>query len=286
MSLFMDQSLARRLERAEASIGVGYVGVRQRLEPSLRSAWQDIGGAYAFFDGPSSILTQSFGLGLFTPAAEAIGALEAFFETRAAAAQHEVSLLAGVDTHALLADRGYRPVELSNVLVLSLGAAQRDAPAATAPSELRVRRCAHPSGAATSEALERDERAWMATAAAGWSDTPDVGAFIDTIARVAFHNPLLVNFFIERGGEPIGTASLAICDDVAVLAGASTVPAGRGRGAQAAALAVRLAEATAQRCTLAMLAATPGSGSQRNAERAGFRVAYSRTKWARPASRA
>jgi hypothetical protein len=32
-------------------------------------------------------------------------------------------------------------------------------------------------------------------------------------------------------------------------------------------------------CDLAMMAAEAGSNSQRNAERKGFRIAYTRTKW-------
>jgi hypothetical protein len=32
-------------------------------------------------------------------------------------------------------------------------------------------------------------------------------------------------------------------------------------------------------CDLAMMVAMPGSESQRNAERNGFRIAYTRTKW-------
>ena len=32
-------------------------------------------------------------------------------------------------------------------------------------------------------------------------------------------------------------------------------------------------------CDLAMMVAEAGSGSQRNAERQGFRIAYTRTKW-------
>jgi hypothetical protein len=32
-------------------------------------------------------------------------------------------------------------------------------------------------------------------------------------------------------------------------------------------------------CDLAMMVVVPGSDSQRNAERKGFRIAYTRTKW-------
>jgi GNAT superfamily N-acetyltransferase len=69
-------------------------------------------------------------------------------------------------------------------------------------------------------------------------------------------------------------------DGVAILAGASTVPEFRCRGLQAALLHARLEHAARAGCDLAMMAALPGSGSQRNAERRGFRIAYTRTKWA------
>jgi hypothetical protein len=44
-------------------------------------------------------------------------------------------------------------------------------------------------------------------------------------------------------------------------------------------LAARLAEARQRGCEIAMMVTEPGSTSQRNAERRGFRVAYTRTKW-------
>ena len=43
----------------------------------------------------------------------------------------------------------------------------------------------------------------------------------------------------------------------------------------------RLRYAAAQGCTIGMIVTQPGSGSQRNAERHGFRIAYTRTKWHR-----
>ena len=64
-----------------------------------------------------------------------------------------------------------------------------------------------------------------------------------------------------------------------LLAGASTIPDARGRGAQNALLAERLRYAAEHGCDVAMMGALPGSGSQRNAERNGFRVAYTRIKF-------
>lgn len=67
--------------------------------------------------------------------------------------------------------------------------------------------------------------------------------------------------------------------DTALLAGASTVPEARNRGCQNALLSARLELATNNGCTLAMMAASPGSQSQKNAQKNGFNIAYTRTKW-------
>ena len=71
---------------------------------------------------------------------------------------------------------------------------------------------------------------------------------------------------------------------VALFAGASTVPAMRRRGLQYALLAARMQYAIEKQCDLAMMGALPGSSSQRNAERHGFRIAYTRIKWQRETS--
>jgi GNAT superfamily N-acetyltransferase len=62
------------------------------------------------------------------------------------------------------------------------------------------------------------------------------------------------------------------------------MPIARGRGAQRALLAARLQYARDHGAELAMMVAAPGSASQRNAQRVGFQVVYSRVKWARAAS--
>jgi hypothetical protein len=86
-------------------------------------------------------------------------------------------------------------------------------------------------------------------------------------------------FVVERDGEPIATAALFIHEQTALLAGASTIPSGRRQGAQNVLLDARLRHAASHGCDLAMMVAAPGSASQRNAERQGFRIAYTRTKW-------
>ena len=63
---------------------------------------------------------------------------------------------------------------------------------------------------------------------------------------------------------------------VAQLAGAATLPAFRRRGVQRALLAARLAAARRAGCDLAVVTTQPGTQSQVNAERQGFRLLYAR----------
>ena len=67
-----------------------------------------------------------------------------------------------------------------------------------------------------------------------------VAHLITSIARAASLNALAVNFVTERDGVAIATGSLVVHGRVALLAGASTIPSGRGLGAQGMLLAARL----------------------------------------------
>ena len=226
------------------------------------------------FDGIDSPLTQSFGLGMFAePTADDMEALEAFFRGRGADVHHEVSPLAEPSLLPLLTSRGYQPVELTSVLHQPI--VPRPAPVApvVSPSDIRAR-LIRPG----------EESVWSDTAARGWGEHPELTAFMREFGEVSAHARGTRCFIAERRDVPVAAAALAMHGGVALLAGASTIPEWRGRGAQAALLAARLAHAADQGCDLAMMGASPGSASQRNAERQGFRIAYTRIKWRLPAS--
>jgi hypothetical protein len=260
----VDHALARRLERAEAKGGACSIDARARLWPERGAAWIDVRGTYAMFDGVESPLTQTFGFGLFEePTAADLDALERFFADRGAPAFHEVSPLAHPSTFALLGDRGYRPFEFTSVMFQPVAAR----PAAEA-SALRVR-VAGPD----------EEARWTRTAAAGWSEFPGVESFMLEIGRLSMACRGVTCFLVELGDEPVATGQLSIHGGLALFAGASTVPVHRGKGAQQALLDARMRYAAEQGCDLAMMCAAPGSASQRNAERQGFRIAYTRMKF-------
>jgi hypothetical protein len=266
-----DLSLARRLERAEARAGANFVEARARLCPDSGAVWIEVAGAYAMYDGVASPITQTFGLGLFEPVTSVeLERIEAFFLERGAHVDHEVCPIADKSLWPLLNQRGYVPIEFSSVLFLPL--AREWNVAAPANREIRVR-----------IANGSEHELWAQTAIEGWRrEAGEFAGILGDLMRVAAGRSGDVSFLAERNGRAIATGALSIQDGVALLAGASTIPDARNLGAQRALLASRLRYAEDAGCELAMMAAEPGSASQRNAERAGFRIAYTRIKWRRP----
>jgi GNAT superfamily N-acetyltransferase len=257
-----DLALSRRLEGCEAKTNTSFVEARARLEPESGAGWLEYGGACAMFDGIGSPLTQTFGFGVLSPVSEEVLVrLEEFLESRGAQPFHEVSPLSGNDALAILGGQGYRPVEVTSVLY-------RPLPASVEQPQLRTR-----------IAAPDEVQLWAETAAEGWSEYKEASGFMHGLARITASSAGTSAFFAELQGRPVATGALAIHDGVALLAGASTVPSARNQGAQRALLEARLRYAAEAGCDLAMMCASPGSTSQKNAERQGFRVAYTRVKW-------
>lgn len=269
--VFCDLPLARRLERTEAEANARFVEARAALFPDSGAAWIEVAGAYAMFDGVASPCTQTFGLGLFQDATAAdLEVIEAFYRARAAPVFHEVSPLADPFLVSLLNTRAYEPFELSSVMVRPLAGGPDPAVPGNPGIRARVIR-------------EGEQDLWAATAAKGWADVAPADVLRD-LMRISAHRQGELAFLAEREGAPVAAGALSIHEGVALLAGASTVPEARKQGAQLALLNARLRYAAERGCDLAMMCAQPGSASQRNAERHGFRVAYTRIKWRLAAS--
>ena len=264
---FSDLDLARRLERAEAESGARFVEARARLFPQSGAQWIEAAGAYAMFDGVASPVRQTFGLGLFqTVTGAELSVLEEFFRKRGAPVCHEVSPLADVALLALLNERAYQPIEFTSVMFRPL----RGEVNLTSSHGERVR----------ARLIKEGERElWAQTAAKGWSELREYADSMLELMRVRTERRGAYSFLAETEGNAIAAGVLSISDGVAVLAGASTIPEGRKQGAQLALLESRLRYGAEQGCDIAMVCASPGSASQRNAERHGFRLAYTRIKW-------
>lgn len=263
--ILSDLALARRLERAEAYACAKSAEARRRVFPKSGSEWIERGGAYAVFDGVDSPVTQCFGLGVFEAVtAPLLEEIETFFQKRSAPVHLEVCPLAGVPALDLICSRGYQPIEISSVAYQPVH--QPDEP---------------PAGRIAVRVTGPDEAdLWARTGARGWvSEHAELEDFLLGFGKIMSAREGSVCFLAEYDGQPGAAGALSIHEGVALFAGASTVPEFRRRGLQAALLQARMQHAAEQGCDLAMMVAEAGSTSQRNAERQGFRIAYTRIKW-------
>ena len=268
--IFSDLALSRRLEAAEGHACRQFALARKRLFPECGSEVMRVAGADVVFDGPDSPLTQTFGLGMSeSPTPEHLDEIEQFFHARGAPTQQEISPFAGIETLQLLCARGYRPIEMSSVMYTAVEARLEATPPAESHSDIRVRIIGH-----------EEAELWSDVSARGWThEHPELQPFMRDIGALFAHRENSACFLAEIDGQAAAAGALAVHDGVALFAGASTVPEFRRRGLQGALLAARMRYAREQGCDLAMMVTEPGSESQRNAQRQGFLVAYTRIKW-------
>ena len=265
--IFADRELAKRLEAAEGYACAQFADARKQSFPKSTSIWMKRAGATVVFDGVDAPTTQTFGLGLYeelTPAG--LDEIEQFFLERGAEVMHEVCPFAGAATLDLLCARGYRPFEISNVMYRAVEHGSE-----ALPEHVRVR------------VVESSEaQLWGDVSARGWThEHPEFEAFVREMGVVCVARGQSPCFLAEIEGVPGAAGALILHEGVALFGGAATVPELRRRGLQGALLHERMRYAEQHGCDLAMMVAEAGSNSQRNAERKGFRVAYTRLKWRR-----
>jgi hypothetical protein len=261
----VDLVLARRLERAEGMANAAYVDARREVDPQVGAAWIEVAGVLAMFDGAISPITQTFGLGLFESfTAFQLDQIEEFFSRRGSPTSHEVSAFAPASILNLISARGYSPIEASTVLV-------RPTATTSPPGSGRI---------TVRVVTDSETKLWARVAGEGWSsESQELAAFVEGFGLIIGRTRGAHCFLAELDGDPIAAAALNVSNGVALLAGASTIPDARRQGAQLALLQARLAFAADRQIELAMVVTQPGSASQRNAERQGFRPVYTRSKW-------
>ena len=268
--LFADLALARRLETTDALAGVEFARSWARLNSFTGEVFLPVAGGLASFAGIDSPVTQAFGLGLNGPVTEAdMQSMEEFYRSHGSAINIETCPLADPSLLKLLNDRGYRPVEYSNVFARELtdGDAQSWPDSA---SKVGVRRPA-----------ENEAESYSIVVMKSFFENAEISPEFLGIFTSCFYAAGAFFYMAEIDGVPAGGGMMSIHQGVASLGGTGTLPDFRNLGAQKALLLARLAEAARLGCDLAMVATSPGSGSQRNVERLGFRVVYTRIKFLR-----
>lgn len=261
--IFADLELARRLEISEASGIANYPRAQMLLDPSSGGAVEQIGSGYAVFVSLDSPLSRAVGLGLYEPLAEdELSRVEDFYLSRGAHVVIDVCPLADSSFVKLLGRRGYRLAEFQHIWFRSLDEDERPR---VHSDELEVR-----------EIGPDEADVWIRTVTRGFAGHDEVTGKEMSIAAMTFRIPANRCFLARLEGEPVGGGVLSVNDGCAALFSGSTLAAARRRGVQTALIGARLDAAIAAGCELASVKTSPGNDSQRNVERAGFRLAYTR----------
>ncbi len=257
---FVDLAFARRLEMAE-TIPPECVAALRAYAPAQPIAAEAVAGGVAFYGGPNYPANQMVGMGLYGEVSSGdLDRVEEFFHSRGVPSTIVVSPLADPSLPALLGQRGYRIAEFNSVLIRRI---QPDEPFTP------------PVGVAIERVTPETVKPWMHAIAEGFSESVPVaeevfGGFAALPGALAFLARIENKVVGGGGGRIISEARIA------ALFGAATLPEFRRRGVQSALIARRLHEAALAGCEYSVVSTMPGSGSQRNMERRGFRVAYTK----------
>jgi GNAT superfamily N-acetyltransferase len=257
---FVDLDFARRLEMAEMILPDCLEALRA-YAPSDPIASHTVAGGIAFCGGPNYPANQIVGLGMYGEVTAAnLDEVEDFFRSRGVASTVVVSPLADASLRTLLGERGYSIAEFNTVLICRVNPEE--------PLSL-------PPGVVIERVTAETAMPWMSAIAKGFESELAVaesvfGGFAALPGAMAFLARIEDKVVGGCGGRAIPEARIA------AFFGTATLPEYRGRGVQSALIAKRLHEAGLAGCEYAVVSTHPGSGSQRNMERRGFHVAYTK----------
>ncbi len=261
---FVDTALARGFEACEEIPQVLYARAFQKMRPEIGAAEEEICGGHMIFAGPGSPIGRATGLGLDRPfTAEDLDRVEQFYRSHSAPSQVDLCPLHDPAVFEMFRERGYGIAELNNVLYRRLDPNET---LPVVPEGCEIRR-GRPEEARELGGIV--ERAFFPEGA------PE--AFQDLLTPL-YQMEGAVTFVAIVAGQAVacGAGLLIPQHCVFALCGAGTAAEFRGRGLQTALLCARLAAAAEAGCEYAVVVTNGGSASQRNCERLGFRVAYSK----------
>ncbi len=235
----------------------------RRIFPHASQAEICVAGGYARFFGPRSPLNTDGWMGAEGPvAADDVQRVVAFFRERGG----PIRAISTVSSHPSLAERlevrGFARVETQNVLIGDLREMRGGLDA-------RVHRAA-------------DLRAWGRAGSEVYADGDALPPDIDVTGDVVASTPSVVPLEIRIDGRIAAVAALDISGDMGSLIFGNTLAWARGRGLQSALIHHRIALLREAGIARVRAMTSTGSSSERNAMRAGLRVAFARTLWELP----
>lgn len=259
----VDKKLAQRLEETHTWRSVAYTRAQAKLRPQNGCAVEAVADGYATFAGKNSPLNKAAGLGFADPITDTIiDQIEHFFHANKVLSRIELCPLADDSLRSVLAKRGYRLEQFFNVYIYELD---------KRPLPIQL-----PPNTSIHQTQPGDADEWISVTTRGFEGSEMPSPLGLEIQAPNFFSTNTTCFAVRSGAEIIAGGVMATHGGITEFGGTSTLPAYRRLGLQTALLHTRLNAAQTLGCEFAMVLTTPGSHSQRNIERVGFRLAYTK----------
>ena len=256
--MLITDDLARRLEIAEALDAAACAEAAAKLFPESNAAVAAVAGGVLTFCGESSPLTHALGVGLHGPVSHTdLDEVESFFAERGCGVTIDVCPHADRSLLEILTERRYRVNDLNNVLVRRLSPEEQLKPS------IDVEEC-------------NDCACYSQVVICGFFSRDLITDDERRIGEILFGMPGVHNLVARIDGAPVGGCGYSVRNGTVSLFADAVLPAFRRRGVHTALIQARLQAAVQAGCEVATAGTQPGSSSQRNYQRLGFEVAYTK----------
>ncbi len=204
-------------------------------------------------------MTQTIGLGMDGPVpASTLGEIEAFYRAHGSGTTIHVCPLADASLIDLLGQRGYRITEFNNVLARTV-----EPPPSDVTAEVRP-------------ATADEASTWAGVVCEGFFENVQITSEAIEMTSLLFDMPGGIPWIAFLDGVVAAGGGMGIHNGVASLFGDGTPPRFRRRGLQTNLIRARIRFAAERGCDLVTAQTLPGTTSQLNYERLGFRVVYTK----------
>jgi hypothetical protein len=260
--VYLTRTLDETIRRCEIDGIRKSIEATQRLYPELDAAGIEVAGGIARFNGFDA-LSEAFGLGTLAPVgADEISRLTEFYASHNSTPRVFVTPMAHPSLARSLALAGFAPAEYENVLV-------SDDLETHARYDDRI-------------AVATDLDAWALASMRGFMGDEPAETGDPRFGVVLASADGIVPLEGREGSAIVSTAVMSLRGECAFFFAGATVAGSRRRGWHLATIRDRIARARDGRAQIMRATAAPGSASERNFLRSGFRVLYTRSLWELP----
>ena len=267
---FIDRSIARQLEMCHAWRCIHYARAQAQLHPESGVRIETTCGGQAIFAGMDSPLNRVVGMGFDRHVnIDDLECVEAFYASKNIIPRIDLCPLADENFFETLRQKNYVIEAFQNVLFLPLSESLNY----SISKGIEVRQTG-----------PEEANLWILTTAQGFEGVEIPSQEALNILAPNFYAENALCFFAWADGNPAGGGGMYNYEGIVELGGASTRIAFRRRGVQTALIYARLKAARENGNQIAIVLTEPASHSQRNLEKIGFRLAYTKAILTKAAS--